>query len=1251
MIVYCKKSKRFSGSRKSLNLQEFYPGVSSASAEMFQFLWILYRTNEIEGMERRHIMGLQLILGGSGTGKSYMMYQNVVKKSMDCPKEYFMAIVPEQFTMETQKTIVQLSPNKGTMNIDILSFERLAKRIFEEAGRNTLKVLDDTGKCLILRKIIEENKEQLSVFGSKVKMAGFIDEMKSVISELCQYGIGEEELKEIAGRLKTRPLLYSKCQDILLILTKLREFLKDRFIMNEELLTRACESIPYSRMVQNCHITFDEYTGFSPVQYQVIGALLKYAKSVTVTLTIRDAGPAHLQSQKEQDIFLLTIKTANRLKKLAEEHGAEVHNDLILTEPKRFSGADELAFLERNIFSYGKPSDTSEKHCRQENKQDNRNIAVTVSTNPVMEADYVASTIKSLVREQKIRYKEIAVLTADIEGYHRVLAEAFEKHDIPCFIDYKRSITANPMVETIRAVLEIITDNYSYESVFRYLRCYMSSLSREEIDLLENHVLERGIRGYKRWSGDLKTEDERILQARDKLLEDTGSLYQTLKQKKSGKPVTVKEAVTALYEFGVRLNLERKILERKEQFEREQKLSLAREYAQTYGKIMELYDKTVFLIGEEQIRIQELVSILDAGFEEIKVGVVPPALDRVSVGDIERTRLKDIRVLFLIGVNDGLIPKAANRKGILTQAERNYLADNGVELSPTAREDAFIQKFYLYMMLTKPSEKLYLSYKRISGDGSSCRPSYLIGHICKLFPQIRIWEQEKEEQKNPMIKITNEATAYRYVSENIFEYMMGQKSKMFREVYQELTGRETDFNALIEAVCFEQQPTAMSRIVANMLYGASLYNSVSRLEEFAQCAYKHFVDYGLQLVERKGFEVEYTDIGNIYHEAIDTFSKKMEENHLSWKDIGDEEREHLIAETLKEIETKYADSAIYDSARNRYMFERIKNITDKTIWVLQQQVKQGNFIPEGFEVMFASERGLPELSHVYGNHQRMELHGKIDRIDYYHSGDDIYIKIVDYKSGLTKFNINDVYHHLQLQLVVYMKAALALTKKRFPGKNVYPAGMLYYNIDNPVVEINDAHGYKNDEDASGAEDMQEQTEQKESPMDIAAKEEYMKELCPNGLLNANDTILEALDSRIAERGGSAYTSPVVPVTVNKNGSLSEKSACVGQEDFADLLDYVHKEVGEIGKRIMDGCIEVNPYVKTRTGGTPDVTSAPCMYCKYKSVCGFDRNIAGYEYRKLSNPGKEEVWSEIRKKAGRKEGKHHADVDDTAETGN
>ena len=1138
-------------------------------------------------------MGLQLILGGSGTGKSYMMYQDVVKKSINNRYESFMAIVPEQFTMETQKTIVQLSPQKGSMNIDILSFDRLAKRIFEEAGLNTLNVLDDTGKCLILRKIIEENQVQLSVFGSKVKMAGFIDEMKSVISELCQYGIGEEELKEIAKQTKSRPLLHAKFQDILIILTKLRDFLEGKFIMNEELLTRVCELIPYSKLIQNSHITFDEYTGFSPVQYQVIGEVLKYAKSVTVTLTIRDANSLRLQNVKEQDIFLLTIKTANRLKKLAEDNKVVIHSDIFLTENKRFVQSQDLDFLERNLFCYGK---------HEFIKQDNINI--TVSTNPVMEANYVAGTIKKLILEQKVRYKEIAVLTSDIEGYHKVIGEVFEQHEIPCFIDYKRSIIATPMVETIRAVLEIITDNYSYESVFRYLRCYMSSLSREEVDILENHVLARGIRGYKRWRGNFRTDDETILVARDKVLEDTLPVYQAFKQKKDGKPVTVREAITALYEFGLALNLEGKTLALKEKFTQENNLSMAKEYTQIYGKIMELYDKTVYLIGDEHIKVQELVSILDAGFEDIKVGVVPPTLDRVSVGDIERTRLKDIKVLFLVGANDGLIPKVGGKKGILTQSERMFLSESGVELSPTAREDAFIQKFYLYMMLTKPSFKLYISYKRIDADGSSCRPSYLIGHISKLFPDLKIVDQEKMEENNPMVRITNEKKAYEYISENIFDYMAGRKNGLFHEIYQELLNRDVDFKQLISAANFEQNHTKMDKIVAKMLYGENLYNSVSRLEGFAECAYKHFIDYGLQLMERKGFEVEYTDIGNIYHDAIDTFSKKIESKHLSWSEIEDTQRDLLVAETMAEIEEKYAESAINDSARNRYMFERIKDITGKTIWVLQQQVKQGRFQPAGFEVKFASDRGLDELSYEYDSNQHMELHGKIDRIDYFNDGDDIYIKIIDYKSGVKKFHINDVYNHLQLQLVIYMEAALALTKKRFPDKKVYPAGMLYYNIDNPIIEVDSK--------------------------DSDVKEEYLKALCPNGLITAKDTILNALDIEIENRENIAYSSAVIPVTVNKNGSLSEKSSCVTTENFENLLSYVHDEVRELGKQILDGYIKANPYVKTKTNGAVDVSTAPCVYCAYKSICGFDRSIAGYKYRELPNFDKKEAWNKINK---------------------
>lgn len=1126
-------------------------------------------------------MGLQLILGGSGTGKSQFLYENVVKKSIECPEQFFMTIVPEQFTMATQRRIVQTSPRRGSLNIDILSFERLAKRIFEEAGQQTLQVLDDTGKCLVIRKVMEERKDELKIFGKKVRMVGFVEEMKSIISEFCQYGIGEEAIRKLQKQLEeqtgdavqTQPLLAAKFHDISMILKGFKEYVENRFVINEELLVRVCELIPTSELVKNSHVVLDEYTGFTPVQYRVLQGLMQYAKSVTIVLTMREG---------EQGIFQMTTKTVNRLKQLAQEASVTIHTDKIFTERKRFVRHSDLEHLEQNLFQYS---------IRKQSA--GGDVKIVACANPVMEAEYIAQQIFSLVKENGVRYREIAVLTPDMERYHRVLGDAFLRYEIPCFIDYKRSIRSNPMVEAIRGALEIVRDKFSYESVFRFLRTYMSSLKMEEIDRLENHVLERGIRGYKRWSGDFRTEDACILKARDIFLADIEELYRNLKVGTGKKGISVRNAITELYQFGVRISLEKKTLALKERFEKMGQLSLAKEYQQSYAKVMELYDKTVLLLGDEVLSLTELIGILDSGFEEIKVGVIPPTLDSVQIGDIERTRLSDIKVLFLAGANDGLIPKAVSQKGILTQAERSFLETQGMELSPTEREASFIQKFYLYMMLTKASKRLYISYKRTNGDGEAGRASYLIGHIRKMFTDLQVIDWEKELQHQPMLQITNNETAYTYLAETLGAFLEQRGNSLTQMVYQELKSRNLEPERLLEATKAGMQDSGwqknLQKAVVEILYGTCLHNSISRLETFAKCPYQHFIEYGLQLVERKQYEVIRNDIGTMYHSALEGFSKRIKMQNLSWKTLTDESRNAMIDEVFTELEEKYANQAIQDTARNRYMFQSVKNITTKTVAILQQQLEQSNFEPEGFEVRFSSDKGLPELACQYEDGKIMELKGTLDRVDYYSVGDDIYIKVVDYKSGKTKFSISDVYNNVQLQLVVYMEAAIAMAKKRFPDKQIHPAGIFIHNIDDPVLEYSDKT--KNEEER---------------------KKAYLRALRPNGVINSIDKVLEALDTGFKADASGSYNSSVIPFRKTKEGKIS--ATAITPEEFQALLTYTRQEVERLGQDILQGVIQARPYAKENTNHLPDEKTVSCKYCEYKALCGFDANMPNCEYR-------------------------------------
>lgn len=1164
-------------------------------------------------------MGLQLILGSSGTGKTTKMYNDMLQKSVINKNRKYLAVVPEQFTMETQKIIVELSPGHGTMDIDILSFDRLAKRIFDEAGMNSLEVLDDTGKCLIIRKIIEENKNKLTIFGSKVKMSGFIDEMKSLVSELYQYGIGEKELDEMLEKSSKKPLLYAKLEDIRLIMVELKKYLKDKFIMNEEILKRVCELIPESEIIKNSYITFDEYTGFSPVQYEVIRMLLKYSGDINVALTVREADKIdYVKADNGLDTFGITVKTVNKLKKIANDENVEVYSDIILKENYRFRECSEFVYLEENLFKYGK---------KQFEIKDKERISIHICANAEREADYVAYNIKELVNTKGYRYRDIAVVTADIATYNRVITEVFQKHDVPCFIDYKRSVIANPMVESIRAVLEIISEGYSYETVFRYLKCGMSSLERKEIDKLENYVIRYGIRGYKRYAGQFFNKggeiDEVTESARKKFINDTDKLFNVFRKNTR---ITVKEAVTALYEFVTGLNMDSKLAAMERYFRENNNLSMAKEYAQTYEKVMKLFDKTVFLIGDEMVNARELSAILDSGFEDIKVGIIPTTLDRVVVGDIERTRLNNVKVLFFIGVNDGLIPKNEVKGGVLTQGERSFLEENDIELSPGVRENVFIQKYYLYLMLTKMQERLYISFKRMNGDGSSARPSYLINNLTKMFKDIKVYDEDNVKGKAVVNKITNTKSAKSYVADLIGGYLREEydadEEKLFRELYAICRRYDMSLEDLVKAATYENTPTKLDKAVAKCVYGDNLHNSVSRLEKFAACAYEHFINYGLNLQPRREFEVSSADIGSIYHSTIELFSKKIKAEKLLWKDIDDKHRNELINESVSEAVIKNGNEVFEDSARNRFMVERIRRMAEKTAWILQQQIMAGEFAPEDFELRFSSEYGLDAMKYEYEDGTTMNLKGIIDRVDYYNDGDDIYIKIVDYKSGNKKLEINDIYNGLQLQLVLYMEAAMEFAKKKYPDKNIIPAALFYYNIDNPVLDGDKI--YNNSRVIKAAE------EDREEIIRDCARNMTIDNQKVEGFISNNSKSINAMDREAENYKNYGGESSVIPLGYNKSGDFKSKSGVVAEQDMEKLVRFVHNKVGELGKQILDGEININPYIKVSSSGGMSNGRTPCTYCDYNDVCGFDGKVRGYEYRKLINKKDDEVWKLLRK---------------------
>ncbi len=1132
-------------------------------------------------------MALQFVLGGSGSGKSRDTYQRIIADSLKHPEQRYIILVPEQFSLQTQKTLVSMHPRKGLLNIDILSFNRLAYRVFAETGGAKRPVLEETGKTLVLQKIAQEQKKNLKLFASSIQKPGCISQVKSQISEFMQYQVDDGRLTELQRDGAVSPLLACKLADMELLYREFRAYLKKRYLTSEEVLDVLCGVIGEAKSLRGSILVLDGFTGFTPIQYKVLQELLRICRSVIVTVTI-DGREDPYEKHGWHRLFAMSSQTVTTLTALAKQNGVSVEKPVTLTgEGKRFAAAPALAFLERHLFRYH----------RDVYGQKPQEIRIRASANPREELSWAARQIHALVRKNGWHYRDFAIITGDLNTYANYAGEVFGGLGIPYFLDRKHSIVLNPFVEYLRSAVDAAVQNFSYESVFRYLRCGMSDLSPEETDELENYVIALGIRGYSSWKERWVRiypgmEEERIEEIngfRSRVLEELS----VFTEEQRDRDMTVEERTRSLYAFMVRGRAQEKVSLRRRECEQVQDAAGAREYDQIYGIVIELMDKLVEILGDEKITLANYQQLLEAGFSEAQVGIIPPGAEQVVIGDTERTRLKDIRVLFCIGVNEGMIPKPQSAAGIFSENDRDFLESRSLPMAPSPRVNLYIQRFYLYLNLTKPSHLLYLSYSKTSAAGDTLAPSYLIGTIRKLFPLLEIEDGEQESFEERLEAAEHDIPL---LISGLRDAVQGKADKerdaAWRELYSWFWNRAEYrplLDSLLRAAFFENPQDQISRSVARALYGTELTNSATRLERFAACAFAHFLQYGMQLAERSRYEFSAVDMGKIIHEALEHFSDSLSKRRLELRDLSDELRETIIDESIEEIIHDYGNTILHSTSRSAYMIRRIRRILRRTVWALQEQVKKGDFVPGGFEVSFAMEDRLEAINIQLDDETKMKLRGRIDRVDLCETEDKVYVKVIDYKSGSTSLDLIALYHGLQLQLVIYLNAAVELEQKRRPDKQVEPAGIFYYNIKDPVVDAGE------DEDQD----------------DIIKK--ILQQLKMNGLSRSESEVITLMDRGLRE----GESSSVIPVAYNKNGSLSRYSSAAGREQFSVLQGFVRKKAAEIGRRIMSGEAGASPSLL----GNQDA----CAYCPYAAVCGFDERLPGYGHRRLAQMAKDEIW--------------------------
>ena len=1137
-------------------------------------------------------MSLRFCFGPSGSGKSHRIYEEIMQRAAEEPGRNFLIIVPDQFTMQTQKDLVMRSDRDGILNIDVLSFGRLSHRILEEVGTKEMPVLDDTGKSLVLQKVAADLKEQLPAMGSLLHKQGYIHEVKSAISEFMQYGISTQDMDKLITSAQKRGALAMKLKDLKTLYRGFQDYIRDHFITTEETLDVLRRSLSKSKILKGSVVVFDGFTGFTPIQNRLIQELMRVCAETIVTVTI-GVGEDPYKMDGEQKLFHLSKKTVADLEKLAAEAEVERGEDLFVKGgPNRFAKAPALHYLEQNLFRYQYEPYAGEQ----------QEIHMFEALSPREEVHQTALYIRHLIREQGMTYRDIAVVIGDLEGYASYVETEFGQLEIPCFLDRTRGIVLNPMIEYIKSALQLYIKDFSYDTVFHFLRSGMADISREEIDELENYVIRTGARGYRTYSRlftrrteELQGNAEGSEQAEEKTMERLNRIRQQFmdaveilhmgSQEKAG------DYVSHLYDFLEQNQVQQKLLNYQQQFEKEGDLSRAREYAQIYRLVMDLLDQVYELLGEEEISRQEFADILEAGFGEITVGTIPQNVDRIVVGDMERTRLKQVKVLFFLGVNDGNIPKNASKGGIISDMDREFLIESGTEMAPSPRQQMYIQRLYLYLNMTKPSEQLYLSYAKVNSEGKGIRPSYLIDTVRKLFPAMSV---EYPQNRSRLEQIEGRQEGARYLAEELREYVEGtlpeEERQDFYLMYRAYEADAAGRDLLTRAAFRRYRESGLSRIVARALYGQQLENSVSRLETYAACACRHFLQYGLSLQEREEFGFEASDMGTVYHAVLENFAGKLAESNLTWWDFTEDFAAKAVKESVEAYAATYGETVLYSSARNEYAINRMSRILTRTVLTLQKHLKQGSFQPDDYELSFRFAEDLDSIHVDLSEDEKMHLQGRIDRIDVSEDAEHVYVKVIDYKSGNRKFDLAALYYGLQLQLVVYMNAAMEMESRKHPDKEIVPAALLYYHIDDPTIE---------------------------TPVELTDEqinEQILAKLRMNGVVNSDPEVVERLDRYMQDK------SVVIPVEKKKDGSFSARSGVLSREEMQLISSYVDAKIRSIGREILDGKIAANPYEK----GNEEA----CTYCAYKKVCGFDGSIPGYEKRQLEDLDKQALMQRM-----------------------
>lgn len=1117
-------------------------------------------------------MGLRIIYGKAGAGKSQYIYDEINKKINEIKKSqkegsFFSPsqkgssqyiITPEQFSFTAEQKLME--NRKSIIGTEVITFNRLAYRVMNEVGGVIHTNLTKCGKAMLIFSILQAEKNNLTFLN---KSDENIEICMRIISELKKHGVTISDLKNVQEKIENK-YLKNKLKDVILIYEKFENKIQNNYIDETDLLTILAENIDKVDLLKNADVYIDEFAGFTKQEFETIKKIIKIANSVTITFC---ADNLDFNTDPNTDIFYPNKVTYNKIISLLDKD--EKVETINLNNLYRFKN-EELKYIENYLYS---------TKVKQFNS--NKNINLFLAKNYYSEIENVAKKINKLIKRENLRYKDICIITKDTDSYSSLIKTIFGKYGIPVFIDEKRDLNQNIIVQYILSILEILNKNYSYESVFNYLKTGFVNIDENDIFKLEKYCIKYGIKNnkFKKDFAYGKDEELELLNdLRKQIINPLIKLKEKIDEEKTAKNISKQ-----IYLFLTEQNIEEKINKKINKLKEENFLDLAKEYEESYRIIIDILDEINLIFGEEKITIDKFIKILKIGLKNSELGKIPGTQDQVIVGDTDRSRSRKTKVVFIIGLNDGVFPSINKNQGFLDDEDRESLKIENIEIAKGTLENLYDDNFNIYKAFTTAEERLFLSYASSDSDGKPLRASNLIFRIKKIFPNLI---EESDIIKKENLDLINEKISYDDLILKINEMENGiSPEKLFFVLYKYYAQNKNYKNILNENIKYInfKLNEKLKKENIDKLYGNRLNTSISKLEKYRSCPFSYYLQYILKLKDKEELKVQSFDTGSFMHDVINSFFEQIE---IKLSEISDEEIENIIEKIINEKLLNENNYIFTATEKYKLLVQRLKRIIVKSLKYIIQSLVQSEFTLEGTEVEFGEKGKYKPIVLNLDDGKTVEIIGKIDRIDVAQDENKKYVRIIDYKSSVKNLDFGNVYAGLQLQLITYLDAVCKL-------EDFVPAGVLYFNLLEQIINSN----------------------KKISDQEIEQK--IKNNFKMKGLILADVKVVKMQDKNL-EKG----RSEIIPAYIDKSGNLSPKlSSIATDKEFTNLQNYINKTIKEISREIFNGNIELKPYYKNK--------KTPCEYCSYKSMCGFNSGIVKKNYNFVDKLSKEEILERIK----------------------